>query len=475
MTPKEHQNLQRLKVNRIAVIQELRVDHILQTLQQSSVLDENDTELITSGQSMHEKTKRLLDILPTKGRSSNWYKHFRAALLNPRVDDITTRVKYQNLVEFLDNTIIDRMIHPIRLPQTTKLQQAKGYSKYAPLPSIARNDSRPPTDLKLSKQLVRNNTDMSAAERKPSPETIETAKEEKSSSSQTQWNIEDLNSEFNRKATWLLLKSFQNVFPSLPPSLIETAIPFSILFWEEDPEGFKSCLEFSQKEIDDLERSNHKADNALAKQEMHVYSKMRQVEIAYFFLKKQIMPDDSVFCTCSAVLDVIQNPVQHHLYQRYFYLLLKEFDMDISQEIVQSFDEVTQWTVCEADPNTMDNIVKLGLNLVRFLSNMALYELAKQVISSVLTFLASQEGLELWVPLYRVYVQAMTLNNGNFDFSEADKFYRLAQSMREKIGMMSFGQEILDCSELFLQTSVMMGEQGSFGPSYTWAQKSMQA
>lgn len=146
MSPLEHQQFQRLKVNRIAVIQELKVDHILSYLLARSVLNQTDLIEIEKCRTTTEKSKRLLDILPTKGRASNWYKHFRAALLNPSVDDSVVKHKYQILVEFLDNTIIDQMSHPVRLThKICNTEQMSTFPRYQPLPGIANNSSRPPT------------------------------------------------------------------------------------------------------------------------------------------------------------------------------------------------------------------------------------------------------------------------------------------------------------------------------------------
>ena len=152
MSPLEHQQFQRLKVNRIAVLQELKVDHILHYLLSKSVLNRNDITKIEKGRSTTEKSKLLLDILPTKGRASNWYKHFRSALLNPSVEDTSVKHKYQILVEFLDNTIIDQMSHPIRVSNSSSTITAQpqlrtadaamtSLSKYKPLPEITNSPS----------------------------------------------------------------------------------------------------------------------------------------------------------------------------------------------------------------------------------------------------------------------------------------------------------------------------------------------
>ena len=42
--------------------------------------------------------------------------------------------------------------------------------------------------------------------------------------------------------------------------------------------------------------------------------------------------------------------------------------------------------------------------------------------------------------------------------------------MGDKIKMMSFGQDLLDESQLFIGLSVTHREQGGVGPAYKWAQ-----
>ena len=45
-----------------------------------------------------------MDLLPTKSKDTEWYKHFREALQNPEASPETKR-RYKLLVDFLDNTV----------------------------------------------------------------------------------------------------------------------------------------------------------------------------------------------------------------------------------------------------------------------------------------------------------------------------------------------------------------------------------
>lgn len=74
------QKLTRLKVNRIAIIQSLRVEHILNYLVESGVFTEDEKKEIQSSGTTQAKARKLLDFLPQKGSSVDWYGHFRYAI-----------------------------------------------------------------------------------------------------------------------------------------------------------------------------------------------------------------------------------------------------------------------------------------------------------------------------------------------------------------------------------------------------------
>ncbi len=71
------QKLLRLKVNRIAIVQSLRVEHVLNYLVQSGVFTDEERAEIESAGTTQDKSRRLLDLLPQRGSSVDWYGHFR--------------------------------------------------------------------------------------------------------------------------------------------------------------------------------------------------------------------------------------------------------------------------------------------------------------------------------------------------------------------------------------------------------------
>lgn len=228
------------------------------------------------------------------------------------------------------------------------------------------------------------------------------------------------------------------------------------------------------KEIVTLEQSTHIADVLLGEQERDAAGRMKQLEIAYFLWKNQSTNDEMVLCTSSAVLDIIQDVNNHHLHFKYFRCLSREYDMDITQEIAYSYDELTQWLANVTDITSCDQLVNIGFNLISFLSEFGSHDVAWQVVASIQSFLDCH--IDKWMLMYNFYVKCLVLSNTVCDLAKADEYYVSASAMRDRISkaMASFGQETLDCSELFAQTSIMMMELGNFGPSYTWAQKAMQ-
>ena len=133
----DRQNRMRLKVNRIALVQELKVEHIIGALGRNGIITENDFRKIEAGRTPQDRARILIDILPTKDKELEWYKCFREALLNPEGGN-EMKHRYVSLVEFLDNTMIHRPTSQAGKfsdveSRTNKVQ----YPRYQPLPQIS--------------------------------------------------------------------------------------------------------------------------------------------------------------------------------------------------------------------------------------------------------------------------------------------------------------------------------------------------
>ena len=66
----DKQNVMRLRINRIALVQELRVEHVLRYLTESGILTEDDLRRIMNGSTPGDKARVLVDILTCE---YNWY------------------------------------------------------------------------------------------------------------------------------------------------------------------------------------------------------------------------------------------------------------------------------------------------------------------------------------------------------------------------------------------------------------------
>ena len=106
-------NASRLRINRIALIQQLDTEELIPKLLQAEILSSNeDVEYINLGTSRIDRARRLIDcLLDEEGkqiqRPTNWFLLFRGILLqNASV--------YSKLITILDNTII-------RTPEISKM------------------------------------------------------------------------------------------------------------------------------------------------------------------------------------------------------------------------------------------------------------------------------------------------------------------------------------------------------------------
>ncbi len=160
------QKLTRLKVNKVAIIQSLKVEHVLSYLVNAGVLTKAEEEQIESCSSSQDKTRKLLELLPTHGDEIDWYGHFRFSLRNPEVRSNEIKRRYQILVEFLDNTIIHPPTTRVTSNVDRKVTQKAKLPRYAPLPNIddSGSESASPTKTHPGSRVTFNLADTPAEE-----------------------------------------------------------------------------------------------------------------------------------------------------------------------------------------------------------------------------------------------------------------------------------------------------------------------
>jgi hypothetical protein len=102
---RDNANATRLRVNRIALIQQIDTQELIPKLIRSHIISaDHDVQYINQGTSKIDRARRLIDCLLDKeteniNRPANWFLLFRSILLE-------NSKAYNNLVTALDNTII---------------------------------------------------------------------------------------------------------------------------------------------------------------------------------------------------------------------------------------------------------------------------------------------------------------------------------------------------------------------------------
>ena len=155
-------NASRLRVNRMALIQQLDAQDLVPKLARARILSmDYDVPYINEGTSRIDRARRLVDCLlaptstdagtPRHDRSGNWYLKFRSALLE-------SPAAYGDLVVALDNTII-------RTPEFAQhVSEAFADKTNVPRSQEFRD--------KVNKDLLRTSEAQADSEPKKSPSTV---------------------------------------------------------------------------------------------------------------------------------------------------------------------------------------------------------------------------------------------------------------------------------------------------------------
>ena len=138
----DRQNVMRLRINRIALVQELRIEHILRHLMDCGVVTENDRRRIDTGTTPADKARRLIDVISTKTYVADWYQKFRESMLNPEGASTDVKKRYKSLVEFLDNTVIHRPTSQTSKFSSTSNNSSMKLPHYQALPEIGGKDEK---------------------------------------------------------------------------------------------------------------------------------------------------------------------------------------------------------------------------------------------------------------------------------------------------------------------------------------------
>ena len=435
------EKIQKLRVNRVAVIQALRVEHIIPYLIGKNVITDDDKKMIQKPKATQDKTRKLLDILLSKGRQVDWYGAFRDALKCPDTRSTDIRKKYAILVEFLDNTILpsqgkvgsssfDLTVNNMKLP------------KYEPLPSIVDSES----SLKNGGNASRVTFDME-----------DTCNKERLSSSEYEkgeLDQENTEKEEDQKQRRTLLKGLFHK-------------------WVPTPESFSSLLKEPVEHFEQLKESTDAEDKDQMQQEEEALKRVHNMEIVFALDKQEKLPEGFEICMSSAAEQLLADSSLYHLYFKYFEQLKLDYFIDIPKHLSASFVNLVKVLGDAGDDEIRDNIVKLGFGLFDLLNQYGMYDNSETVMMAVVIYLSSTADINAWLATYDAFVKLMSIRNKNMNFSDSHAVYNAALQVTYKIELMSFGKDILSKCKLHTELSILMREQGSIGPSYMWAQKSL--
>ncbi|XP_052776013.1 uncharacterized protein LOC128213938 isoform X2 [Mya arenaria] len=431
----DKQNVMRLRINRIALVQELRVEHVMGHLIQMMVLSEDDVRKINAGSTPPDKARILVDLLPGKGQRIDWYRAFRDALQNPEANQ-EIRKRYKLLVDFLDNTVIHRPTS-----QQTKFSEQLGnmkgsvkFPRFQPLPSISA-ESQAQNVLILDdggKQEDKEDNILREVEEKEVRFPVWSGQFEKTNDSVT-----------------LVKGYFQQ--------------------WIPTPDNFRSLLVIPEEHLHNLGKSEDPADREQMEQETKALKLIKKLEIVTVLARRKMLPTGFELCMCDIVQEIFREPQYYHLYFKYL-KSLEANDVNLLQDIVTSFYSVLKSNSKQArNSDSVKHFTSLAFSLVDFMTEYGYYTDAEKVMSVLMQFLSESHHLDIWMTKYQGNVKLMHLRNRNYNFLSASQAHQYAVEMTWQIKLMSFGQDILNEGEIQNELSHMLLELGSINPAYSWS------
>ncbi|XP_060082100.1 amyloid protein-binding protein 2-like [Ylistrum balloti] len=435
----DRQNVMRLRINRIALVQELKVDHIIGALIEQNLLNNFDQRKIAHGTTHADKARILIDLLPSKTNVPDWYNIFRDAMMNPDAGP-EVRKRYRSLVEFLDNTVIHRPTsQTAKFSETMDKRRLPHYNPVPPIIKDSKNQSKPQNVLNLDE------------ERRGAPPDQEMEKQTKDMIPErgdklTPWNQD------NQESMTLVKGFFQQ--------------------WVPTPDNFRSLLQVPEGHFQALQESNHPDDKAQLALETKALEKIRKLELVAVLGRRKQLPQGFELCMCDVVHEILFDSENYHLFFKYF-RNLQESEVHLLSDIVDSYSSVMQALDPSKSSDDTKQAIKLGYHLIDFLAEFGYFKEAELIMAVLLIVLNQTDNIETWMTKYKGFVKLMRLRNMNYNFSGTYTAYSMATEMMWKIDKMSFGKDLIPKAELYNEICQMMLERGSVNAAFGWAQKAL--
>ena len=200
---------------------------------------------------------------------------------------------------------------------------------------------------------------------------------------------------------------------------------------------------------------------------------MKKLEIITVLARRKLLPVGFELCMCDVVQEIMQEPENYHCYFKYL-KSLESMDVNLLQDVLNSFYSVLKSnTKAARNSESVKQFTLLAFHLIDFMTDYGYFTDAEKVMSILLTFLSESHHLDIWMTKYHGYIKLMHLRNRNYNFVGANQAFQCAVEMTWQIKMMSFGQDLLDESEINNELSHMLLELGSINPAFSWSQNAL--
>ena len=411
----QHQKSQRLRVNRVAIIQELNVAHVLPHLIKSGIISDDDRKTVVSAKTTHNKTRRLLDLLPQKGRGVDWYGVFREALICPNTYSADTRKKYQILVAFLDNTIIPTL------------------------------------------QTAREVKDDPGVDTRFPHLACSTEKTDKTQS-----------------GSYVSFQSHQNLYTNGKMSMskdTDTSTK-SASSTVADVKNFATIIREPHEHFKRLETSGTPEDAMQLEKEKGALRKVRNLEMVYVLDRRGQLSDGAELCLSKAMDDVLADPDKFHLYYKYFQTVQRTYGITMMADISNSFVRFLESLKDSSNDDLRERVVASTFRMFPFVRDFGLYDQSEVLLFALARYLSTHQCAETTVAMWQTYVKMMQLSNINVKHHEANQSRNMAKKIGHQTKAASSVQ--LDEAELLRERSVLLRERGSILQAVPLAERALE-
>ncbi|KAK3089774.1 hypothetical protein FSP39_006404 [Pinctada imbricata] len=406
----DRQNVMRLRVNRIALVQELRIEHILQPLMDTGVISESDKRRIDVGTTPADKARRLIDIVTAKTQVPDWYQKFRDAMINPLGANSEVKKRYRSLVEFLDNTVIHRPTSQASKFSASSSTSSMKLPHYQPLPEISNEEKskrRTQNVLKLDED--RKKPPMYDGEEKGARDTVPERDD--------------------KMVGWVEISS-QTV----------TLVKGFFQQWVSVPDNYRSLIQVPEEHIQRIAGGNTADDKSQLVQETLVLERVKKLELIAVLSRRKQLPQGFELCMCEAVQEILFDQDNYHFYFKYLRQLEVQ-EVNLLLDVVDSYASImSNMDPSKGSSENTKQAIKLGFCLIDFLGDYGYYTQAELIMTVLLMVLNQSHNLDIWLAKYKGYVKLMHYRNLNYEFLKVHSAYHLANEMKWQIKMMSFGQ-----------------------------------